>query len=43
MNTHFSADDVMKEIDDFKKYNFPLDVVGLEPGWQSFTYPCSFD
>ncbi len=22
---------------------FPLDVLGLEPGWQSFAYPCSYD
>lgn len=33
----------MKEIEDFEANNFPLDVIGLEPGWQSFAYPCSFD
>ncbi|GGW46025.1 TIM-barrel domain-containing protein [Arenibacter certesii] len=43
MNTHSSANDVYKEIEDFKKYDFPLDVIGLEPGWQDFAYPCSFD
>lgn len=43
MNTHSSADDVLKEVEDFKKYDFPLDVIGLEPGWQDFAYPCSFD
>jgi alpha-D-xyloside xylohydrolase len=43
VNTHFSSVDVLKEIDDFKKYDFPLDVLGLEPGWQDFAYPCSFD
>lgn len=43
MHTQSSADDVMREINDFKKNDFPLDVLGLEPGWQSFAYPCSFD
>lgn len=43
VNTHFSSDDVLKEIEDFEKYNFPIDVIGLEPGWQDFAYPCSFD
>jgi len=43
MHTKSSADDVLQEISDFKKHNFPLDVLGLEPGWQSFAYPCSFD
>ena len=43
MHTRSSAEDIQKEIDDFRRYNFPLDVVGLEPGWQSFAYPCSFD
>ncbi len=28
---------------EFEKRDFPLDVIGLEPGWQSFAYPCSFD
>jgi alpha-glucosidase (family GH31 glycosyl hydrolase) len=43
MNTISSADDVLKEIEDFKKNDFPLDVIGLEPGWQNFAYPCSYD
>jgi alpha-glucosidase (family GH31 glycosyl hydrolase) len=43
MHTKSSADDVLKEVEDFKKYDFPLDVIGLEPGWQSFAYPCSYD
>jgi alpha-D-xyloside xylohydrolase len=34
---------VIREIEEFKNNNFPLDVIGLEPGWQSFAYPCSFD
>lgn len=43
MHTKSSADDVLKEISDFKKYDFPLSVIGLEPGWQNFAYPCSYD
>lgn len=43
MNTSASDKEVMKEVQDFDDYNFPLDVIGLEPGWQSFAYPCSFD
>jgi len=43
VHTNSTANDVLKEINDFKKNDFPLDVIGLEPGWQSFAYPCSFD
>ncbi len=43
MHTTSSDADVLKEIEDFEANNFPLDVIGLEPGWQSFAYPCSFD
>jgi alpha-D-xyloside xylohydrolase len=43
MHTQSSAEDVLKEIDDFRTNDFPIDVIGLEPGWQSFAYPCSFD
>ena len=43
MHTESSDKDVLKEIQDFEANKFPLDVIGLEPGWQSFAYPCSFD
>lgn len=43
MHTQSTADDVLDEIENFRKHNFPLDVIGLEPGWQSFAYPCSYD
>ena len=29
-----TADDVRKEVDAFAKNKFPLDFIGLEPGWQ---------
>ena len=43
MHTKSSDDDVRREIEAFKEHNFPLEVIGLEPGWQSKAYPCSFD
>ncbi len=43
MHTQSSAEDVLNEIKDFRTNDFPIDVIGLEPGWQSFAYPCSFD
>lgn len=39
----FSAEEVKKEADEFESRQFPLDYVGLEPGWQSKSYPCTFD
>lgn len=41
--TLFTDADVQKEVDDFKEHNFPLDVIGLEPGWHSSSYPCTFE
>lgn len=41
--TLFSADDVRREVDAFDQHGFPLDFIGLEPGWQSKSYPCTFD
>jgi alpha-D-xyloside xylohydrolase len=41
--TLYNETDVRKEADGFTRNNFPLDVVGLEPGWHSHSYPCSFE
>lgn len=41
--TLFTASDVIKEVDAFEEKGFPLDFVGLEPGWQSKAYPCTFE
>lgn len=41
--TLFTDSDVEKEVDEFKRHNFPLDVIGLEPGWHSKSYPCTFE
>ncbi|WP_353140213.1 TIM-barrel domain-containing protein, partial [Pseudopedobacter sp.] len=40
--TRFTDKDVEKEVNDFKKKGYPLDFVGLEPGWQSKAYPGTF-
>lgn len=39
----FSADETREEIKGFEKNDIPLDVIGLEPGWQTKSYPCTFE
>ncbi|HEY8658461.1 MAG TPA: TIM-barrel domain-containing protein, partial [Hanamia sp.] len=39
----FNADMVKKEAQDFEEKGYPLDFIGLEPGWQSKSYPCTFE
>lgn len=39
----FTADEVKKEADSFAVKGYPLDFIGLEPGWQSRSYPGSFE
>ena len=34
--------DVYRLADEFRNSNMPIDVFGLEPGWQSHSYSCSF-
>ncbi len=41
--TRYSDQQVKEEAAQFEEKDFPLDVVGLEPGWHSKAYPCSFD
>ena len=38
-----TADQVFAEAEEFEKRGFPLDFIGLEPGWQSRSYPCTFE
>ena len=38
----YNADEVKTEVDEFEKNGYPLDFIGLEPGWQSKSYPGSF-
>jgi alpha-glucosidase (family GH31 glycosyl hydrolase) len=39
----FNEDECRKEVADFAKYDMPLDVLGLEPGWMTKSYPCTFE
>ncbi|MCP5535182.1 MAG: DUF5110 domain-containing protein [Akkermansiaceae bacterium] len=39
----YSAAQTTREVAEFKQHNIPLDVIGLEPGWQSKSYPCTFE
>ena len=41
--TLFSDRNVLAEAAAFDDHDFPLDVIGLEPGWQSMSYPCTFE
>ena len=41
--TLYNENDVRAEAAGFEQNNFPLDVVGLEPGWHSKSYPCTFE
>ncbi len=35
--------DVSDTVALYREHGFPLDVIGLEPGWQSNSYPCSLE
>jgi alpha-glucosidase (family GH31 glycosyl hydrolase) len=41
--TLFTSAKVEEEAKLFTEHNFPLDFIGLEPGWQSKSYPCTFE
>ena len=43
VKTLFTADSVKKEADAFREKGYPLDFIGLEPGWQSKSYPGTFE
>jgi alpha-D-xyloside xylohydrolase len=42
-HTQYTADEVIMEVEDFEKNGFPLDFIGLEPGWMNMSYPCSYE
>ena len=39
----YTAEKVEKEVDEFEQQGYPLDFIGLEPGWQTKAYPCTFE
>ena len=41
--TLYSAKDILNEVSEFEEHNFPLDFIGVEPGWQTMAYPCTFE
>jgi alpha-D-xyloside xylohydrolase len=43
VRTLYNEDDVRREVAEFEQRGYPLDFVGLEPGWQSKAYPCTFE
>ncbi|WP_448104305.1 glycoside hydrolase family 31 protein [Pedobacter panaciterrae] len=43
VKTLFTSKDVEDEAKAFQDKGFPLDFIGLEPGWQSRAYPCTFE
>jgi alpha-glucosidase (family GH31 glycosyl hydrolase) len=40
--TLYTAEQVLREADEFASRDYPLDIIGLEPGWQSAAYPGTF-
>jgi len=42
MRSLATAGEALAEAGEFAARGFPLDVVGLEPGWQSRSYPCTY-
>jgi len=43
VQTKYTAEQSLADIAEFRKNGIPLDMLGLEPGWQSAAYPCSFE
>jgi alpha-D-xyloside xylohydrolase len=43
VKTLYTADQVIEEARAFAERGYPLDFIGLEPGWQSKSYPCTFE
>ncbi len=41
--TLYSDKDVLNEVKQYAEHKFPLTVIGLEPGWQSKSYPCTYE
>ncbi|MBZ0258447.1 DUF5110 domain-containing protein [bacterium] len=43
VRTNASSEDVLNEVNEFEQRGFPLDVIGLEPGWHTKSYPCTYE
>lgn len=42
-NARATQDQVKDVAEEFRKRRIPCDVIGLEPGWQTHAYSCSYD
>ena len=42
-NMTMNSQEVRQVVNDYREHHFPLSVLGLEPGWQSASYPCSYE
>lgn len=40
--TKYPSDRVLALVDEFQQKQIPLHIMGLEPGWQTHTYSCSY-
>jgi len=40
--TKFAAADILRLAQDFRERHLPFDVMGLEPGWHTHAYSCTF-
>ncbi|WP_221390575.1 TIM-barrel domain-containing protein [Dyadobacter sp. NIV53] len=43
VNRLYTSEQVKQEAAAFEEKGYPLDFIGLEPGWQSKSYPCTFE
>ncbi len=41
--TLYNEQDVLNEVQQYAAHKFPLTVIGLEPGWQTRSYPCTYE
>jgi Alpha-glucosidases, family 31 of glycosyl hydrolases len=39
----YSDSQVLEVVKEYGNRDFPLDVIGLEPGWHSKSYPCTYE
>lgn len=40
--TKYTGDEIKKLADYFRENDIPCDIIGLEPGWQTASYSCSY-
>ena len=41
--TLYNDQEILNEVEEFAAHQFPLDFIGVEPGWHSMAYPCTFE